>query len=381
MQDEERRIVKFSALPIIVVALMYIAALGCARQDPSSAARSPVAQDFPGSPKRDQREGGSPATAPRTISTSRLSMGSTLTLTAWTSDESAATSAFESVFAEFARLEKLMSTWISESDVSRINREAGIRPVAVSADVRDVLKTARQMSESTGGKFDVTFGALSGLWKFDHDQDNVIPDMREVRRRLPLIDYRAIQIDDAAGTVFMARKGMSIHLGGIGKGYAIDRAAGILRRSGLRDFMIQSGGDIYIAGLKDGKPWRLAIQDPRGPANRTFAELDLSDGTFSTSGDYERYFVKNGRRYHHILDPATGEPARGARSVTIVSNLAVLADGLSTGVFIMGPDAGMKLIERLPDVEGVIVSDKNQVLISSGLRDKVRLVASPTDAL
>jgi thiamine biosynthesis lipoprotein len=308
-------------------------------------------------------------------------MGSTLTLTAWTSDESAAKSTFEEVFVEFARLEKLMSTWIDDSDVSRINREAGVRPVAASADVREVLKTARRMSDWTDGKFDVTFGALSGLWKFDRDQDNVIPNMLEVRRRLPLIDYRAIQIDDAAGTVFVARKGMSIHLGGIGKGYAVDRAATIVRRRGVRDFMIQSGGDIYVAGTKDGKPWRLAIQDPRGRANRTFAELDLSDGTFSTSGDYERFFLKNGRRYHHILDPSTGEPARGTRSVTIVSNLAVLADGLSTGIFIMGPDTGMKLIERLPDVEGVIVSDTNEVLISSGLRDKVRIVAAPTDAV
>ena len=307
-------------------------------------------------------------------------MGSTLTLTAWTSDELAAKAAFDEVFAEFTRLEKFMSTWIADSDVSRANREAGVRPVPASAEVREVLKTARQMSEWTGGKFDVTFGALSGLWKFDHDQDNVIPDRRDVRRRLPFIDYRAIQIDDAAGTVFLARKGVSMHLGGIGKGYAIDRAAAILRLRGLRDFMVQSGGDIYVAGLKDGRPWRLAIQDPRGPANRTFAELDLTDGTFSTSGDYERYFLKNGRRYHHILDPATGEPARGARSVTIVSNLAVLADGLSTGVFLMGPDAGMALIELLPDVEGVIVSDKNQVLISSGLKDKLRLVAPPTDA-
>ena len=333
-----------------------------------------MAQPFPGSPKRDQREGG------RAVTASRLAMGSTLELTAWTADESAATSAFDEVFAEFARLEKLMSTWIADSDISRVNRGAGAQPVPVRAEVREVLKTARQMSEWTGGKFDVTFGALSGLWKFDHDQDNVLPDMREVRRRLPLIDYRAIRIDDAAGTVSLARKGMSIHLGGIGKGYAVDRAAAILRGRGLRDFMVQSGGDIYVAGMKDGHPWRLAIQDPRGPANRSFAELDVSDGTFSTSGDYERYFLQNGRRYHHILDPATGEPARGARSVTIVSNLAVVADGLSTGVFIMGPDAGMALIERLPDVEGVIVSDKNEVLISSGLRGKMRLVAAPTDA-
>jgi thiamine biosynthesis lipoprotein len=254
-----------------------------------------------------------------------------------------------------------------------------MRPVSVSAEVREVLTIARQMSEWTGGKFDVTFGALSTLWKFDHDQDNVLPDMREVRKRLPLIDYRAIEIDDTAGTVFVPRKGMSIHLGGIGKGYAIDRGAAILRHRGVRDFMVQSGGDIYVAGMKEGQPWRLGIQDPRGAPNRPFAELDLTDGTFSTSGDYERYFTKNGRRYHHILDPATGEPARGARSVTIVSNKAVLADGLSTGVFIMGPDAGMALIERLPGVEGVIVSDKNEVLISSGLRGTIRIVAPPTE--
>jgi thiamine biosynthesis lipoprotein len=307
-------------------------------------------------------------------------MGSTLTLTAWTSDEDAAQLAFDDVFAEFTRLERLMSTWIPGSDVSRVNREAGVTAVPVSAEVRDVLKTARQMSEWTVGKFDVTFGALSGLWKFDHDQDNVVPDMGEVRRRLPLIDYRAIQIDDSAGTAFLSRRGMSLHLGGIGKGYAIDRAAAIFRLRGLRDFMIQSGGDIYVAGMKDGRPWRLGIQDPRGPANSIFAEIDLTDGTFSTSGDYERTFMKNGRRYHHILDPATGEPARLSRSVTIVSNRAVLADGLSTGVFILGPDAGMALIERLPDVEGVIVSERNEVLISSGLRDKLTIVAPPTDA-
>ena len=344
----------------LIALVISAAAFGCAEP-----ARSPVAQGL------------GPA---KSFTATRLSMGSALTLTAWTSDETAAKSAFDDVFAEFARLEKLMSTWIADSDVSRINREAGVRAVPVSADVREVLSIARQMSEWTGGKFDVTFGALSGLWKFDHDQDNVIPDMADVRRRLPLIDYRAIQVDDAAGTVFIPRKGMSIHLGGIGKGYAVDRAANILRGRGLDAFVVQSGGDIYVAGLKDGKPWRLAIQDPRGPANRTFAELDLSDGTFSTSGDYERAFLKDGRRYHHILDPATGEPARGSRSVTIVSHRAVLADGLSTGVFILGPKAGMDLIERLPDVEGVVVSDRNEVLISSGLRDKLRIVASPTDA-
>jgi thiamine biosynthesis lipoprotein len=324
---------------------------------------------------------GSPAAdPPQLVERSRMSMGSMLRVTAWTTDRAGAQAAFDELFAEFDRLENLMSVWKAGSDVVRINQAAGVAPVTVSAETLDVLKTARQASEWTGGKFDVTFGALSGLWKFDHDQDNVIPDMDAVRRRLPLIDYRAIQIDAAAGTVFLARQGVSVHLGGIGKGYAVDRGAGILRRQGLRDFMIQSGGDVYVAGLKDGRPWRLGIQDPRGPANRTFAELDLSDGTFSTSGDYERFFMKDGRRYHHLLDPATGEPARGARSVTIVADRSVIADVLSTGVFILGPEAGMALIERLPDVEGVIVSDRNEVMISSGLKDALRLVAVPTDA-
>jgi FAD:protein FMN transferase len=307
------------------------------------------------------------------VENSRLSMGSTLRLTVWTSDQLGAEAAFEEVFAEFTRLEKLMSTWIPDSDVQRVNHAAGIQAVPVSVEVREVLEGSRQISDWTAGKFDVTFGVLSGLWRFDHDQDNVIPGPGEIRRRLPLIDYRAIQIDKTAGTVFLPRKGMSMHLGGIGKGYAIDRGVGILRRRGFRDFMIQSGGDIYVAGMKDGRPWRLGIQDPRGTANHIFAELDLSDGTFSTSGDYERFFIKNGRRYHHILDPATGEPARGSRSVTIVANTAIVADGLSTGVFILGPSAGMALIERLPEVEGVIVTDNGKLLISSGLRGRIRL--------
>ena len=355
-------------------------AIGCGPSHGSDAEPTPTAVAQPARSAVAQPAPDSVAQPFRAVSASRLSMGSAVTITAWTADETRTKAVFEEVFAEFTRLEKLMSTWIAGSDISRVNRDAGVRPVQVAPEVREVLAAARRISEWTGGKFDVTFGALSGLWKFDHDQDDAIPDMREVRRRLPLIDYRAIEVDDRAGTVFVARKGASIHLGGIGKGYAVDRAASLLRARGLRDVLIQSGGDIYAGGLKDGKPWTLGIQDPRGAANRAFAELDLSDGTFSTSGDYERAFVRNGTRYHHILDPDTGQPARGARSVTIVTNRAVMADGLSTGVFILGADAGMALIERLPDVEGVIVSEKNEVLISSGLRNKIHIVAAPTDA-
>jgi FAD:protein FMN transferase len=315
------------------------------------------------------------------VERARPSMGSELRLTAWTADERAAVAAFDAVFAEFDRLEDLMSVWRDGSDIQRLNAAAGEHPVPVGPEVREVLRIAHQVSEWTGGKFDVTFAALSGLWKFDdQDKDNSIPERDEVLTRLPLINYRDLEVDDRAGTAFLKRTGMRVNLGGIGKGYATDRAAAMLRQRGWRDFMIQAGGDLYVAGGRGDRPWRVGIRDPRGPADRSFAALDLSDGTFSTSGDYERFFIKDGRRYHHILDLSLGEPARGCRSVTLLTDRAVIADALAKGVFVLGPVAGMALIERLPDVEGVIVSASNDVLVSSGLRNRLIRLATPTDA-
>ena len=316
----------------------------------------------------------------RVVERAGVAMGSELHLTAWAADAAAARSAFDLVFAEFERLEALMSTWRPGSDVLRINAAAGDHAVPVAADVRDVLHMARQVSEWTDGTFDVTFGALTDVWKFDHDQDNTIPSAEAIRAQLPLIDYRQIEIDDRAGTVFLKRNGMRIHLGGIGKGYAVEHAMQILRRAGLRDFMIQAGGDLYVGGHKDGRLWRLGINDPRGPEGHPFATIDLTDSTFSTSGDYARFFMQGGVRYHHILDPATGQPARLCRSVTIAAESPVLADAVAKGVFILGPEKGMALVERIPHLEAVIVSAKNEVLVSSGLKDRFVLLAKPTDA-
>ncbi len=321
-----------------------------------------------------------PASSARLVERTYVTMGSELRLSAWTPDERAAAAAFGEVFDEFDRLDRLMSVWKPGSDVLRMNAAAGTRPVDVSPEVLEALRVARQVGDWTGGKFDVTFGALSDIWKFDHDRDGVVPGRAQIEARLPLVDYAAIRVDEARGSVFLPRPGMRVHLGGIGKGLAVDRAVAILRGRGLRDFMIQAGGDFYAAGHRGGRPWRVGIQDPRGHAGAVFAALDLSDATFSTSGDYERAFVKDGRRYHHLLDPDSGEPARGCRSVTIVADRAVLADALSTGVFVAGPDAGMALIERLPNVEGVIVTARNEVLVSSGLRGRLEILSQPGDA-
>ena len=316
---------------------------------------------------------------PSLVERSRVSMGSQLTLAAWTTDEAGAVETFEHAFREFDRLEALLSVWKDGSDVVRMNKNAGVSPVPVSQDTIAVLREAAEASALTRGKFDITFGALADIWRFDHDQDDVVPDRQLIEARLTRIDYRAVQVDGTAKTAFITRPGIRVHLGGIGKGYAIDRAIALFKERGLPDFLIQSGGDLYVGGTNGGAPWQLAIADPRG-AHDPFATLQISDGTFSTSGDYERFFIKDGRRYHHLIDPDFGEPAGGCRSVTIVTNRAVLADVLSTGVFIMGPTEGMKLIEQLPDVEGVIVTSDNEVLISSGLKGRIELLKRPTDA-
>ena len=186
-----------------------------------------------------------------------------------------------------------------------------------------MLGEAAEASALTRGKFDITFGALGDIWRFDHDQDNVVPDRQLIETRL-----HAHRLSRGAGrrarrsTAFIARPNMRVHLGGIGKGYAIDRAIALLKERGFTDFLIQSGGDLYVAGTNGGQPWKLGIADPRG-AHEPFATLQISDGTFSTSGDYERFFMKDGVRYHHLIDPDFGEPASGCRSVTIVTNRAV----------------------------------------------------------
>lgn len=315
------------------------------------------------------------------VARSGLAMGSQLTLMAWTDDETAAGNAFEQAFNEFDRLDRTMSVWKENSDILQLNAAAGEHPVHVTADTLKALATARQISEWTGGKFDVTFGALSDIWKFDQDQDNSIPTEAEIATRLPLVDYRKLVIDHAASTAFLTRKGMRAHLGGIGKGMAVDRAVARMRAAGLKDFSVQAGGDLYVAGRRGDRPWRLGIADPRAPDGAVFARVELEDSTFSTSGDYERSFIKDGVRYHHILDPRTGKPSRLSRSVTIVTRDALIADGLSTGVFLLGPEAGMALIERLPGVEGVIVGADNKVLVSSGLAGKLEIVHPPTDGI
>ena len=171
----------------------------------------------------------------------------------------------------------------------------------------------------------------------------------------------------------------SVNLGGIGKGYAIDRAVTILRGAGLTDFMIQSGGDLFVAGRRGDRPWRVGLQDPRGAPNTLFAAIELTDAAFSTSGDYERFFIRDGRRYHHILDPDTGEPAQRSRSVTIMAKSATVSDGLSTGVFILGARRGHGADREAAGRRRRDRDGDNTVLVSSGLKGRLAMLKPPTD--
>ena len=350
------------AVPLVVVAITLATGAAC-RKAPEPTQQTPAAHEA------------------HIVARSGLAMGSELTLMAWASDEDATNRAFDAVFAEFDRLDHLMSVWKEGSDILRLNAAAGDHAVPVSAETMEVLVTAHQVSQWTHGKFDVTFGALSDVWKFDQDQDNSLPTAAQIAARTPLVDYRKLVLDEKARTAFLQQKGMRAHLGGIGKGYAVEKAEAILRKAGLDSFSIQAGGDLFVAGQRGDRPWRLGIADPRAPDGSIFARIELSDSTFSTSGDYERFFIKDGVRYHHIIDPSTGQPARLCRSVTIVAKRPVIADGLSTGVFLLGPDAGMALVESLPDVEAVIVGADNQVHVSTGLKGKIEIVHPPTDGL
>ena len=306
-------------------------------------------------------------------------MGTIVQLTIWTDDEPGAAVAAQAVFAELRRLDAMMTTWTPTSEISQINAAAGDgKPVKVSDEAFAVIARSVEISRASKGIFDITVGAYAGLWKFDQDMDGTLPAPAEVAARKHLVNWKDIVLDKKKKTVRLKRPGMKITLGGIAKGYAVDRAAKLLDDAGFDDFIIQAGGDMYVSGSKNAAPWVVGIRDPRGPRDQSFAVAPVRDRSFSTSGDYERGFVKDGVRYHHILDPRTGEPARASRSVTIMAKDAFTADAWSKVLFILGPKQAMPMVEKLPDFEAVFIDDGNQVIVSSGLRGTLKVLSEPT---
>jgi FAD:protein FMN transferase len=326
---------------------------------------------------------GRPAFAAEKVTAQGHAMGTHLTFAAFTTaslDAARVHEAFDAAIGEIVRIEKLMTTWDPASEVSRINAAAGQGPVVVGPETFDVIRESVHASEMSGGAFDITFETLHGLWKFDQDLDPHPPSAADVTARRKYLGYHHVKLDAASRSVFLDEEHVKIGLGGIAKGYAVDRASSVLVGHGLTSFYVQAGGDLYTRGTKpEGSPWVAGIRDPRGDESDYFAMMPVNDHAFSTAGDYERTYVVDGKRYHHIIDPHTGYPATASRSVTIWAPTALLADELDDAVFILGPERGLALVESLEGVGAVIVDAKNRVWISKRLEGQVKVVHSPTD--
>ena len=290
-------------------------------------------------------------------------MGTRCAVELWSDDKEAGEAAITSVFDDMKRIDRLMSTWKEDTEISKVNREASKHPVKISQELFRLLQVSVDYSELTHGAFDITYASVGYLYDF---KKGVHPDQKAIDKALPGINWRHMKLDARKTTVYFTRPGMRIDLGGIAKGYSVDRGIEILQKQGITRAMVNAGGDTRIIGDRFGKPWVVGIRDP-DHEGKTFLRMPLKDTAFSTSGDYERYFDEDGKRFHHIIDPKTGDSARKCRSVTIISGNATRTDALTKSVFIMGPEEGIAFIDTLPDVDAVAVSPEGKVFYSKGL--------------
>jgi len=267
------------------------------------------------------------------------------------------------VEGEALRIEAKFSRYREDSVVSVLNRAAGRGPVPVDAETERLLRSALDLVRLTGGRFDPTVGILRRIWDFKAGR---IPSQAELDRLLPLVDAGAVVL--GPGTAFLQHPGMEIDLGGVGKEYAVDRVAELLREAGVESAIVNFSGDVRTLGRRgDARPWSIGVLDPRERDRCRFAIRAGGSAGVATSGDYERAFLKDGVRYHHLLDARTGRPARGVASATVVAPTAFSAGFLATAAFLLGPDEGLRLLETSPGVEGGLITEEGRLLPTSGL--------------
>ena len=293
-------------------------------------------------------------------------MGTLVEITVSHSDPELIQTVTTQAFDEMARIEQLMSTYIPDSEISRINRAAGKEAIAVSPEVEEVLREGIYWSEQSGGAFDITVEPLVQLWDFDGEKE-IIPGESTIRKTATLVNYKNIEIKDH--TVRLKRRGMAINVGGLAKGYAVDRAISILR-SRVSNGIVNAGGDLFAFGQKSKQnSWTIGLQHPRKPQD-LLAAFAVKNQAVATSGDYQRYFIKDGIRYHHIFDPQTGRPARLMISATIITTEVMDADALATAVFVMGPDKAIEWVDSMENVEAMLVLVDESIRYSKHFRDQ-----------
>ncbi|MCC5451489.1 FAD:protein FMN transferase [Rheinheimera sp. UJ51] len=289
-------------------------------------------------------------------------MGTQAYVEFWTEDSSQGPLLINAVQNEFERINQLMSPYLQSSELSLLNRDASQQAVTISAELYQLLQQAEQLAVLSAGAFDISFASVG--FSYDYRQ-HVKPSVEDLAAQRSLINYRHIQLL-ANNQVRFAKAGVKIDLGGIAKGYAVERSMALLAQAGIQHALVTAGGDTRLLGDKRSRPWLVAIKHPR-KSDDIVAQLPLINSAISTSGDYERFFIEDGVRYHHILDPKSGESPSGLMSVTVLGPDTTRTDALSTTLFVLGLERGMALIEQQADYEAIFISSEHQLYFSSGL--------------
>ncbi|GAB4484225.1 MAG: FAD:protein FMN transferase [Thermodesulfovibrionales bacterium] len=304
----------------------------------------------------------------KTFQKSRALIDTFVTITAVSDSPDRADAAIDRAFSVIERFGDLIDFYKDTSELSEINRNAGIKPVRVSRTTFELIEAALVVSRNTGGAFDPTIGPVMKLWDFPRKKR---PAESEIRKTLPLVNYRNVVTDKANSTVFLKKKGMLLDLGGIAKGFAADLAVADMKANGISAGIVAIAGDIRTFGKKpNGSDWNIGVKNPRRKTStdELVAKVRLSDRAISTSGDYERFFMIGSERFHHLLDPKTGHPARGCISVSVISDRGVLSDGYDNAVFILGPERGLNLVRKM-GFDAIIVDKDEKVIVTDGLKD------------
>jgi len=304
-------------------------------------------------------------------------MDTLIQITVYSDDGQRGKEALDKAFAEFERISNLTDRFSKEgkntalsSDVIRINENAGIKPVQVSADTLKIIQRSLYYAQLSGGSFDITIGPIMDLWGFGKNEQHV-PSDEQIKETLALVDYRKVIVDQDNGTVYLQKPGMSLDFGGVAKGYATEAAAKVLRESGIKHALINAGGNVYALGTKpDGTQWRVGVRDPRNE-NGLIAVLSVKDTSVVTSGDYERYFEEGGIRYSHLIDPSTGKQARDLIQTTVVTESSTDADILNKPLFVLGRQRGMSFAGNLQGVGAIFVGADKQVTFTGNLTDQL----------
>jgi len=305
-------------------------------------------------------------TGQKTVQKTESIMGTDVTITVVARNAQEGEAAIDAGMAELRRLDAMMSLYKDSSEITRVNLAAGTGPVRVSPEMIEVVEHATKISALSNGVFDITVGPLVVLWQMRLKQGTV-PSDREIERVRSLVNYRDIIVDKNASTIFLRKPGMIMDLGGM-KGYLADRVADIIKKRGITNAIIAVAGDIWVLGQReDGSPWKIGVQHPR-EQDKTLAVLEFKDKYISTSGDYERFVIRERKRYHHIIDPRTGKPSTGVISVTLIGDKGSVIDPLTKVPFILGPEEGMKIVKKI-GAEAIIVDDQGKVFMTDGVRN------------